>query len=938
MEAFSFVAEDELKGVKQKMDYSKTLNLPQTDFPMRGNLPEREPEFLKFWQDMDIYRAVEAKNAGKPKFILHDGPPYANGDIHIGHALNKILKDIIVKYKSMSGFDAPYVPGWDTHGLPIEQRAIKALGINRNVADKVGFRKQCAEFALKYVNIQREQFKRLGVRGDWEHPYITLLPEYEAVQIGIFGAMAKAGYIYKGKKPVYWCADCETALAEAEVEYATVKSASIFVKFPVKESKNLLPPNANFVIWTTTPWTIPANYGISVHPQYVYVLAQVGDDLLVVAKELLQSFAKEIDQPINKIVKEFKGRELEGITCKHPLYERDSLVILGEHVTLEAGTGCVHTAPGHGVDDFEVGQRYNLPVISLIDHKGCFIEETGQFAGMNLDEGNRAVCKALEEVGALLKFSLISHQYPHCWRCKKPIIFRATEQWFASIEGFREAALAEIDKVQWIPAWGRDRIYNMVRDRSDWCISRQRIWGVPIPVFYCEKCNKEIINDETIHRVQELFREHGSNIWFAKEADELVPEGLTCPVCGHKHFRKETDIMDVWFDSGSSHIAVLEKWPGLQWPADLYLEGSDQHRGWFNSSLSVAMATKGQAPYKSVLTHGFLVDEKGHKMSKSIGNTVDPLEVIKKMGADVLRLWVSSADYRSDLANSPGIMQQVSEAYRKIRNTCRFLLSNLYDFDPETQKVPYEDLSELDRWALDRLSRLIGRVLQAYEDYEFHVVYHSIHKFCVIDMSSLYLDITKDRLYAELPNDNRRRATQTVMYEIINALMRLLAPILSYTAEELYSFMQKPIDSPKSVQLLEMPQVEHKWLDDALAEKWEKILSLRDVVSKKLEIARQEKVIGHSLDALVNIYAEDEAYQLLASLGNDLPGLFIISQAKLAPATQATGLLFENGIALEVKAASGKKCERCWIYSEDIAKDGPYAGTCPRCSEVLSKL
>ncbi len=908
------------------MDYSNSLNLPQTDFPMRGNLPEREPEFLKAWEEMNIYHKVAAKNSGKPKFILHDGPPYANGNIHMGHVLNKVLKDMVVKYKSMSGFDAPYVPGWDTHGLPIELRAIKELGIDRNKMDKATLREKCTEYALKFVDLQRTQFKRLGVRGDWEDPYITLMPKYEAVQLRAFGEMAKKGYIYKGKKPVYWCADCETALAEAEVEYADAKSASIYVKFKVKDGKGVVPEDAYFVIWTTTPWTIPANLAISLHPDYTYVMAEIDGQKLVVAKELLDGFVAAIGAQTCQVLQEYKGHDLEFIACRHPLLERDSVVILGEHVTLDAGTGCVHTAPGHGVEDFEVGMRYNLDILSPVDSTGHFTAEAGeQFAGMDLVQGNKAVCKALEECGALLKFQMMNHQYPHCWRCKKPIIFRATEQWFASVNGFRQQALAEIDQVKWVPAWGHDRIYNMVRDRSDWCISRQRTWGVPIPIFYCEKCGKEIINDDTINYIANLVQEHGSNIWFTKPAAELMPQGTVCPVCGHDHFRKETDIMDVWFDSGSSHLAVLEQWSDLSWPADLYLEGSDQHRGWFNSSLSIAVAIKGAAPYKAVLTHGFLVDEKGVKQSKSIGNTVDPLKVIDQMGADVLRLWVSSADYRNDLAVSPSIMKQVSESYRKIRNTARFLLGNLYDFDPAKDMVAYENMPEIDRYILAKLARLTERVLSGYEEYAFHTVYHNVHKFCVVDMSNFYLDVTKDRMYTELPGDLGRRSAQTVMYYTVDALMRLLVPILAYTSEEIYTYLPKASGMPESVQLLDMPAVNRGWFDDALESKWEAVLALREQVTAALEKARQDKVIGHSLDAAVTMVCGKEAYDLLNSLANDLAAICIVSSFQLVKGEET---------AIHVAAAAGAKCERCWVYSEALDSHG----LCPRCGKVMDTL
>ncbi len=917
-----------------KVDYGKTLNLPQTDFPMRGNLPQREPELLEKWYEMDIYRQVGEKNKGKDKFILHDGPPYANGDIHLGHALNKILKDMIVKYKSMTGYDAPYVPGWDTHGLPIEQKAIKDLGINRHQVSKVEFRERCKEYALKYVNLQREEFKRLGVRGDWDHPYLTLQPEFEAVQIGAFGEMAKKGFVYKGLKPVYWCPSCETALAEAEIEYADHKSASIYVKFPVKDGKGLLPQDAFVVIWTTTPWTIPSNLAICLHPDYEYNLVEWQGQKLLIAKEMTAAFLKDIghaDEPY-QVLAEFKGRDLEFITCKHPLFDRDSVLILGEHVTLEAGTGCVHTAPGHGADDFIVGKKYGLDILSPLDDKGCFTAEAGPFVGLDTVAGNKAVVKALDEAGVLLKFSMFNHQYPHCWRCNSPILFRATEQWFASVDGFREQALAEIDKVNWIPSWGRERIYNMIRDRGDWCVSRQRTWGVPIPIFYCNDCGKPVINDETISHLQELVREHGSSVWFAKEAKDLLPQDFVCPHCGGKGFTKETDTMDVWFDSGSSHLAVLETRPELSWPADLYLEGSDQHRGWFNSSLCISVANRGKAPYRNVLTHGFLVDEKGHKMSKSQGNSIDPQKVINQMGADVLRLWVASTDYRSDMANSDAIMKQVGEAYRKIRNTARYLLSNLYDFDMEKDMVDYTDMRELDRWAMIQLNNLISKVLEAYENYEFHVVYHAIHQFCIVDMSTFYLDVVKDCLYTEVPDSQERRSVQTVLYLIADALVRLLAPVLSFTSEEIYTYMPKPESYPQSVQLLDMPKPNPAYADAKLEEKWEQLLTVREGISKELELARQNKVIGHSLDAAVELYPIDEQYDVLKTVEDDLANICIVSQFVLQPSQH------QEEMTVVVAAAKGEKCQRCWIYSETVGQDEAHDGLCSRCTTVVKKL
>lgn len=934
------------------MDYSKTLNLPQTDFPMRANLSEREPSFLEFWEENEIYKMVGEKNSGKPKFVLHDGPPYANGDIHLGHTLNKVLKDIIVKFKSMDGFDAPYVPGWDTHGLPIEQQAIKALGINRHEVGPVEFRKKCKEYALKYVNIQKEQFKRLGCRGDWDNPYLTLQPHFEAKQIEVFGEMAKRGYIYKGLKPVYWCASCETALAEAEIEYGEKKSASIYVKFAVKDGKGVLPEEDTYVvIWTTTPWTIPANVAISLHPDFEYTLVEVKDgdrkgEKYLLAKELLAGVMDVFDIKFYREIKTFQGKELEYVVCQHPLMSRDSLVILGEHVTLEAGTGAVHTAPGHGLEDFEIGKVYDLPVINPVDNKGKFTEEGGIFCGQDTNECNKNVVIELDKIGALLKMEWIKHQYPHCWRCKSPILFRATEQWFASIDGFRKEALEAIKGVKWIPAWGEDRIHNMIADRGDWCVSRQRTWGVPIPIFYCEDCGKEIINDDTIKHVADLFKENGSDVWFAREAKDLVPEGTKCPECGSTSFRKETDIMDVWFDSGSSHKAVLQQpeiWPELQWPADLYLEGSDQHRGWFNSSLCTGVAAMGQAPYKTVLTHGFLVDEQGRKMSKSLGNGVDPIKVINQMGADILRLWVSSADYKADVAASPGILKQMTETYRKIRNTCRYILGNLYDYDPVEDAVEYNQLGELDRWALLKLHKLIKRVVTAYRNYEFHVLYHAIHNFCAVDMSAFYLDIIKDRLYTSLPDSTERRAAQRVMYEIINALVRLITPVLSYTAEEIWRYLPNKEKDAISVQLTDMPEVNEAYIDAELEAKWEKVIDIREEVAKELEKARREKVIGHSLNAEVSIYPDEKLAEFLEPLRDELATIFIVSDVKLfAPGTKAPEGAFKSdevdGLTVAVKQAAGEKCERCWIFSTEVGNDEKHPAICPRCKEVVEQL
>lgn len=926
------------------MDYEKTLNLPKTDFPMRANLPKREPEILEFWKEINLYQLVQEANAGRPKFILHDGPPYANGHIHLGTTLNKVLKDIVVKFRSQTGYDAPFVPGWDTHGLPIEQQAIKDLGLDRKNIDVVQFRRHCRDYALRFVDIQREEFKRLGVRGDWEHPYLTLEPHFEAEQIGVFGEMAKKGYIYKGLRPVYWCVHCETALAEAEIEYADKRSPSIYVKFPVREAHGLFSPEGAYVvIWTTTPWTLPANLGICLNPEFDYALVRVGEERYLIAAALVESVMAKLGITDYSLEKTFKGSELEKGVCCHPFYERDSLLVLGEHVTLDQGTGCVHTAPGHGHEDFAVGRIYDLGVISPVNNSGYFEAEAGPFAGMFYEDANRAIIEELKNRRMLLHEEEIIHQYPHCWRCKQPVLYRATEQWFASIDGFRQQALQAIDEVKWIPAWGRDRIYNMIADRGDWCISRQRTWGVPIPIFYCDNCGEVIINEATISRVQELFREHGSDVWFMREAKELLPPGFVCPSCGGDNFRKETDTMDVWFDSGSSHFGVLEHRAELRWPADLYLEGSDQHRGWFNSSLCTSVAVRGVAPYRAVLTHGYVVDEQGRKMSKSLGNVINPLEVIKDMGADILRLWVSSADYKNDVAVSNNILKQMAEAYRKIRNTCRFILGNLYDFDPVQHQVPDVALLPLDRWALLKLNRLIKRVTDAYENYEFHIVYHSVHNFCTVDMSALYLDIIKDRLYVSPPDSVERRAAQTVLYKVIEALVRLLAPVLAFTTEEIWRYLPPVEGRPLSVQLAGWPAVEEKFLDEEMEKRWERLWEVRSVVSKALELARQNKVIGHSLGAKVELYPDRQWYGFLLSWGERLAEIFIVSQVELhLPGTPVPEDAYASeelsGLAVRTIPAGGRKCSRCWHYHEAVGQNSEYPELCPRCVSVVQQM
>ena len=926
-------------------DYSKTLNLPQTDFPMRASLPQREPDFLKKWEEQDIYNKQLKKNAGKPKYILHDGPPYANGGIHLGTALNKILKDFVVKYHSMNGFEAPYVPGWDTHGLPIEQRAIKELGLKRHEVGPVKFRQACRGFALKYLDIQRTAFKRLGVRADWEHPYITLNPEFEAKQIEVFGEMAKKGYIYKGLRPVYWCPDCETALAEAEIEYAEDTTLSIYVKFPVKDDKGKLKEiagsleNLYFVIWTTTTWTLPGNLAICLNADFEYAVVKAGEESYVMASELVENVMKAAKIENYEILGRIKGEELEFIECSHPFIDRSSVVILGDHVTLEAGTGCVHTAPGHGAEDFQVCQKYKIPVIVPVDDKGMLTKEAGKFAGLYYEKSNAAIIEELKSGNYLLASEKIIHQYPHCWRCKEPIVFRATEQWFASIEGFRKEALEAIKTVKWIPEWGEERITGMIRDRGDWCISRQRIWGVPIPIFYCKDCGKELINDETINAVKNLFKEKGSDSWYEVDAKDLLPAGTKC-TCGCTEFEKETDIMDVWFDSGSTHAAVLETRDNLSCPADMYLEGSDQHRGWFQSSLLTSVAAKGAAPYKTVLTHGYVVDGMGRKMSKSIGNGIDPEDVIKEYGADILRLWVASSDYKTDIRISKDILKQLSEVYRKIRNTCRFILGNISDFNPDKDSVGYDDLNELDRWALLKMSSLVKKVNEAYSTFEFHTMFHALHSFCVVDMSNFYLDIIKDRLYTSKSDSKERRGAQSVMFEVLEVLVKLLTPVLAFTTEEIWQFMpHRATDDVESIQLNDWPTLNEKYIDTELEEKWAKIIDLRTDVSKALEIARTGKIIGHSLNAKVTIYADDKNFEFIKSIENDMVTVFIVSGFELKKLEEAPANAYAaevvQGIKVSVAQASGDKCERCWMYSESVGKNEKHATLCERCADVV---
>lgn len=914
------------------MRIKDTLNLGKTKFPMRGNLPNKEPERQAVWAENKLYEQRQKMNEGKPTFILHDGPPYANGNIHMGHALNKISKDIIVRFKSMNGFRAPYVPGWDTHGLPIEQELTKQ-GIDRKSMDMADYRELCRKYALSQVDKQREDFKRLGVSGDWDHPYITLQHEYEAEQIRVFGDMANKGYIYKGKKPVYWSPSSESTLAEAEIEYKDVRSPSIYVAFKVVDGKGLLDTDTSFIIWTTTPWTMPSNEAICANPRFDYAQINADGNKYVIAEGMIDQVKEAIGWENVEVLKTFKGTDLEYMTAKHPFYDRTSLLILGNHVTLDEGTGLVHTAPGHGTDDFFVGQKYHLPVLSPIDGQGKYTDEAPGFEGMFYDAGNKKVTQLLTENGALLKLDFFTHSYPHDWRTKKPVIFRATTQWFASVDAFREDILKAVEGVTYKPYWGKTRLYNMIKDRGDWVISRQRAWGVPLPIFYAEN-GDAIITPETIAHVADLFDQYGSNIWFQREAKELLPEGFTHPGSPNGVFTKENDIMDVWFDSGSSHQAVLKLRPELSFPADMYLEGSDQYRGWFNSSLITAVAVTGQAPYKQILSQGFTLDNKGRKMSKSLGNVIAPNDVIKQMGADIVRLWVSSVDTNSDVSVSMDIFKQTSESYRKIRNTMRFMLANTSDFDPKTNGVAYEDLSSADQYLEIHLNQVIQDILAAYDAYDFATVYKEVTAFLTNDLSAFYLDFAKDVVYIESADSLKRRRMQTVMYDVLVALTKLLTPIIPHTTEEIWSYLDEPDDF---VQLSNMPKVQTFANQEQILAQWTDFMSFRDEVLKALEEARDAKVIGKSLEAHVTVYASTALKQLLETISDNVKQLLIISKLTIVAgkeAAPADALSFEDA-SIKVEHAPGGVCERCRMTREDVGDDPKLPHICARCASIL---
>ena len=923
------------------MDYKDTLNLPKTDFPMKADLVKREPEMLEKWDREKLYHMIRRASKGRNKYMLHDGPPYANGHIHMGTAFNKILKDLIVKSKQMAGFDAPYVPGWDCHGLPIEHKVDTELGPEKAGLSQVEIRRYCRKYAGKYIDIQRREFKRLGVFGEWDNPYLTMDYLYEATIVREFGRFYLNGSVYKSKKPIYWCISCKTALAEAEVEYEPHTSPSVFVKFPMisdlsSKYPKLKGKKISVVIWTTTPWTIPANLAIAVNPGFEYVAVDAGNDqVFILAKDLLHICMNVLGIDAYEVAAEFKAHDLEHLKAKHPLYDRESVIVLAPYVNLDAGTGCVHTAPGHGREDYETGLAYGLDVYSPLDDDGRFTEDVGYFAGQQVFEANKSVTQKLDERAALLKEETISHEYPHCWRCKKPVIFRATEQWFISMDknDLRKTALQAINEVNWIPGWGRDRIYGLIENRPDWCISRQRAWGVPITLLYCDGCGKVILTREILDHVVKLVEQSGADIWFMAPEAQIAPPGTRCDKCGGVGFKKETDILDVWFDSGVSFAAVMETRDYLDSPADLYLEGSDQHRGWFHSSLLCSVGTRAKAPYRNVLTHGFVVDGAGKAMHKSSGNVIAPEELISKYGAEIIRLWVAGEDFRDNIRLSEEILQRLTEAYRRIRNTCRFILGNLHDFSPAADVVPYPRMQELDRWILHRLQELSERVLKAYDRFEFHPVFHSLHNFCVLDLSSFYLDIIKDRLYVSSPGSAARRSAQTALQEILEVLVRLMAPILSFTADEIWQYMKNQERSP-SVHMETFLPVKTEMKDPGLAARWDAILMVRKELTKALEIERKARRIGHSLDSSVTLGLPKNLFARLEAFQGQLRDLFIVSSVTLLPSDNVDGGYESEeikGLKVVAKSSPDPKCERCWVHDPSVGKNPVHPALCKRC-------
>ncbi len=939
-------------------EYKSTLNLPDTRFPMKANLVQKEPETLKFWDEVDAYRLMQEASGEKGRYVLHDGPPYANGHIHLGTALNKILKDMVVKSRNLLGWATPYVPGWDCHGLPIEHNVEVELGEKKKELPAHVIRKRCRQYAEKFLDIQRKEFRRLGVLGNWADPYMSMNPAYEAVTAAELATFVEKGEVVRSKKPIYWCCHCKTALAEAEVEYADHTSPSVFVRFPLPDEglKKAFaaadPSRAGIVIWTTTPWTLPDNLAVAVHPEFIYVLVEQGGLQYVLARELLEQCAGIFGWNDYTVLGECSGAALERLEARHPFYDRASLIILGDHVTLDAGTGCVHTAPGHGREDYEVGLKYGLDAYSPLDDEGRFLPAVQYFAGLNVFDANPVVIEKLREVGNLLAERKITHSYPHCWRCKSPVIFRATTQWFISMDAndLRKRALSAIrNDVKWVPSWGEERIYNMIESRPDWCISRQRLWGVPILALICEDCGEAWNDPAWMREIAARFATHptGCDYWYETDVADIVPKDLKCPHCGGQHWKKESDILDVWFDSGTSFAAVMLQRPEGAFPADMYLEGSDQHRGWFHSSLLVAEGTRGQAPYKTVLTHGYVVDGEGRKQSKSLGNVVAPQDVIDKYGADLLRLWVSSVDYREDIRYSEEIMSRLVDAYRRIRNTCRYLMGNISDLTPETLVKP-ADMLPLDRYALDLALAAHTRMEEAYLEYEFHKVFHTLHGLCATELSSFYLDVLKDRLYSSLPESRERRSAQTALYEILLLLLRDMAPILSFTAEEVYRYLPDALkpkgkDGSPVVTVLAMParDVTSYALSAAQRADWARVMDVRAEVTRAIEPLRKAGTLGHSLDTHVNLFVDESLGKALASSGADLRAVCIVSALDVLPIAKApVDAVFGNmeGLAVEVRKAGGGKCERCWIYSEELGTSPDHPTLCPRCTAVMKEL
>ncbi|MFW6136715.1 MAG: isoleucine--tRNA ligase [Candidatus Aminicenantaceae bacterium] len=915
----------------------ETLNLPRTSFSMKAKLAQKEPEIIKKWEETGVYRSILKNRKGSPVFVLHDGPPYANGNIHLGTALNKILKDFIIKTKSLEGYLAPYVPGWDCHGLPIEIKVDQQIGGRKKEMSITGFREECRRYALKFVEIQREQFKRLGVFGAWEQPYLTLNPGYEGEVIRHLADFFEKKQVYKGKKPVYWCTHCETALAEAEIEYKNRCSPSIYVKFPVisdlaKKYPQLKGKKTNILIWTTTPWTLPANLAIAFHPDYEYSAVEVNEEVFIAAKRLIPVIMEELNWEKPKTLVTFSGREMEGLKARHPFVERESLFVLADYVTLDQGTGCVHTAPGHGQEDYLTGRKYGLDIFTPVDEKGCFTPDIVKYGGMNVFEANPLIVEDLKNDNRLIQAEDIEHSYPHCWRCKKPVIFRATSQWFIAmdINDFRSRTLESVKKVNWIPHWGEQRISKKLEARPDWCIPRQRSWGVPIPAFSCRKCQYTAADHSIARHVADIFSREGADAWFLKEPEELLPPNTACPKCGSSSFDKENNILDVWFESGASHN-VLDRHKDLTWPADIYIEGHDQYRGWFNSSLLIGVAVKGTSPFKTCITHGFVLDEKGKGMSKSLGNFIEPEEIISKNGAEILRLWVAMLNFKEDARFGKEILQRLVEAYRKIRNTWRFILGNIYDFNPDQDSIAPDSLEPFDAWIMEKCARLNKKIIAAYQRFDYHVVFHTLYNFFTVTLSSYYLDVLKDRLYCSAPASKARRSAQTALFQLLRTTLILMSPVLPFTTEEAWEAMPEYPEKQKSVHLERFIEFTEEWMDEHVFLKWDRLAEIREIVLKSLEEARETKTIGNSLEAKVKLEASGEDYSLLSEYEEKLPALFIVSEVELISGKG-------KGVSAGISRVEWEKCRRCWNHSPSVGKSSEYPEFCERCDRVVKQI